>query len=166
MDFSEFLDQIGAQDFTKFVTLYHPDGTLSRQHLSAAAQLKERVTDITNPQRRENRQRLRAEASEQVKNWIAEVRASAGGSGFYYLILEEYGPGNFTFHLLLKGCDWSEAEFTHDLRARWRETTHGYASERQVRDDVRGLIRHLVFKSHCVVETNEGVRYVERDFDK
>jgi hypothetical protein len=165
--FKEFIDEALSEGFDKFVTLYYPRPT----HLKDATWaelMRERLKAIADAEAGAAHYRRFGEGMDCVDEWLDEVKKSANEEQFRYLKLmeDQTRTQDFAFHILLGGCDWNQFEFNGHWKPLWREISGGGAYERKIDPRIGGLIRHILFNTNCILETNDGKRYRADDFEE
>jgi len=166
-NFREFIDSELSVGFDQFVTLryfhrYHPfeDASfheLLAQQLRVAASIELQAA----------RMRRFGEGMDRVDEWLAEIKKAYGEDGFRYLKIMEIDRfhQSFSYHILVRGCEWDKAAFKEHWKPLWHTLSGGTAFERKIDERTGGFIRHLVFNADCLLETNDGKKYRKYDFE-
>jgi hypothetical protein len=156
-----FLEDVIAQGFDWFVTLYFPS-PIRNCHDPKLLSFW-RFAPLTEEGRAALSQRT-ARASKCVRNWMGEIMLHAGTPDYHYLMLVEPRRDRaYLYHILLGGCSGAGL-MDRDWKSRWKVMSGGYAYDRVLDDRTQGLLKYLIMMVGCRVEI--GVPGSTRSYNK
>jgi hypothetical protein len=153
--FSDFIKEVlNSFDFDWFVTLGHNPATARKA--DEWRRYWEDIWSETDPDRR-HWKKTSWTVEESFDQWLNEFCGwpdSAGRRSQDYLWLEERrARGEVRFHVLV--ARYGEGEHPEEL-LRWRETSGGWAFQRELDERIGGLLGYLVMLRGCSLELNCG----------